>query len=318
MTRPATPAISEVAVATLGVADLDVTEAFYRDVFGYETRARGTVPEEYHRGWRMPPGSQARFCLLARPGSTRGMLRLVQADSPGAHIWGCYERIQDHGHYAINFRVPDVHAIWQALLANGVRPKSAPLRWDVDETMVAWDSQCWDPDGTLLDVYTMEGRPDIFTPLEGRASSIETVAIHVADADRSHAFYRGLGFSLFFDRRIDDLGAFFHLPDKVVLRDVNLIKPELSSIGRIEIVELEGLPGLPVEERAHPPNLGILSISFETDDIERTAILVAALGGRSLTAPHRAGDAGLGKVQAFSAFGPDGELLEFVQPDGKA
>jgi len=303
--------ISEVAIVTTAVADLGRAERFYAGAFGYGVLQRGALPAAIAPSWRMPADCHGQYVLLGRAGAQCGLLRLVAFDLPGTQIWGRYERIQDHGHYALNMRVPDVHQTWHELLERGARPKSGPMRWDVDERMVAIDSQCWDPDGTLLDVYTMEGRPEIFTPLGAAASAIETVAIHVASADRSRDFYYGLGYSLFFDRRIADLNTFFHLPAGVALRDVNLVKPELSYIGRIEIVELEGTEGVRVQSRAAPPNHGILSITFDTDDCDAAFALALSLGATPCGVPTDVDWGPAGVQRSGTVYGPDGELIEF-------
>jgi catechol 2,3-dioxygenase-like lactoylglutathione lyase family enzyme len=303
--------ISEIAVVTIAVADLERAERFYSGAFGYVVRQRGALPAAIGPSWRMPPGCAGRYVLLGRAGTQRGLLRIVAFDRPGTQIWGGYERIQDHGHYALNLRVADVHLTWRELLDRGARPKSGPTRWNVDATMVAIDSQCWDPDGTLLDVYTMEGRADIFTPLGSSASAVETVAVHVENADRSRDFYFGLGYSLFFDRRIADLNTFFHLPAGVALRDVNLAKPELGYIGRIEIVQLEGTEGARVQPRAAPPNHGILSISFDTDDCDAAFALALDLGAAPCAAPAEIDWGPAGVQRSGTVYGPDGELIEF-------
>jgi catechol 2,3-dioxygenase-like lactoylglutathione lyase family enzyme len=303
--------ISEVSIVTTAVGDLARAERFYAGVFDYEVMARGAIPAALAPSWRIPAGCNGRYVLLGRSGTRRGVLRLVEFDRPGEHIWGRYERIQDHGHYALNMRVPDVHATWERLRDHGARPKSGPTRWDVDATMVAIDSQAWDPDGTLLDVYTMEGRPEIFTPLGTAASPIETIAIHVEDADRSRDFYFGLGYSLFFDRRIADLNTFFHLPAGVALRDVNLVKPELSYIGRIEIVQLEGTRGVRVQSRAAPPNHGILSITLDTDDCDAAIAQAVGLGAVRCGAAVDVDWGAAGRQRSGTVYGPDGELIEF-------
>ena len=309
--------ISEIACATLGVRDVRATSAFYRDVFNYEQRATGEVDARLAALWQVPAGSRARYALLARAGATRGHLRLLGCEPGGDHAWGGYERYYDYGHYAVNIRVPDIRSHWTRIVGAGAKPKSGPTHWVVEAGMEAWDSLSWDPDGTLLDAYTVTGRPDVFQDLQGRASELETVAIHVADADRAKRFYTALGYSTFFDRRIDDLGAFFHLPDGVVLRDVNLYKPELSGIGRIEIVQYEGLPGEPIGPLARPPRRGILSISFETDDLDGAARLVRDHGGQVQTTALRVDLPGVGAADALRATGPDGEGLEFYAPRGK-
>ncbi len=305
--------ISELAIATLGVRDLAVTRRFYESQFGYVCRGESAVPPELHELWQLDSGNPARCALLAAPGATRGLLRLIACRSPGPHVWGNYERYFDYGYYAVNIRVPDVRAIHAALLAAGARQKSPPTHWVIEPGHSAWDSLSWDPDGTLLDVYTTEGRPDIARPIAGVASALETIAIHVGDAGRAREFYQALGFALFFDRQIDDLGAFFHLPDGVVLHDVNLYKPQYSGIGRVEIVQYRGLPGAPLGRGARAPRLGIHSISFETDDLIGSLATVHAAGGTLLTDPVTTTLPGLGRVRLAMAEGPDQEWLEFYE-----
>ncbi|MCP5360957.1 MAG: hypothetical protein H7A14_09585 [Sinobacteraceae bacterium] len=305
--------ISEIAFATLGVRDLRTTTTFYRDVFDYEQLASGVVDPELAALWQVPSGTTARFAVLGRRGAPRGRLRLLACEPPGEHAWGNYERYFDYGHYAINIRVPDIRSHWTRIIGGGAKPKSGPTHWVVEAGMEAWDSLSWDPDGTLLDSYTVTGRPDVFQDLQGHASELETVAIHVGDADRAKRFYVALGYSTFFDRRIDDLGAFFHLPDGVVLRDVNLYKPECSGIGRIEIVQYEGLLGNPVGPLARPPRRGILSISFECEHLESAAAIVCEHGGSVAGAPVEVDLPAVGAVRALSATAPDGEVLEFYE-----
>jgi catechol 2,3-dioxygenase-like lactoylglutathione lyase family enzyme len=308
--------LSEVAIATAGVADLGRAQRFYSSCFGYRTLAHGPLPDAIGPSWRMAPGLRGHYALLGPPGAAVGLLRLVAFDAPGGQIWGGYERIEDHGHYALNLRVPNVHVTWPQMLAAGARPKSAPTRWNIDASMLAIDSQCWDPDGTLLDVYTMEGRPDIFGALDGPASALETVALHVADAERSRDFYLSLGYELFFDRRIAELNTFFHLPAGVALRDVNLAKPARSWIGRIEIVQLEGMRGVPVRERAAPPNHGILSITFEAADVQAARTLALRSGAMPCGDASSVdwGPEGGGARKSCTVYGPDGELIEFAEP----
>ena len=305
--------ISEIAFATMGVRDLRTTTTFYRDVFDYEQLAAGEIGPQLAALWQVPAGTRARYAVLGRRGATRGRLRLLACEPPGEHAWGQYDRYFDYGHYAINIRVPDIRSHWTRIIGAGARPKSGPTHWVVEPGMEAWDSLSWDPDGTLLDSYTITGRPDVFRDLQGHASEVETIAIHVGDADRSKRFYAALGYSTFFDRRIDDLGAFFHLPDGVVLRDVNLYKPECSGIGRIEIVQYEGLPGNPVGPLARPPRRGILSISFECEDLEAVAAIVREHGGALESGPHEVELPAVGPVRAQVATGPDGEMLELYQ-----
>ena len=267
---------------------------------------------------RYPAGVRARYALLARAGATRGHLRLIGCEPCGDHAWGGYERFYDYGHYAVNIRVPDIRSHWTRIIGAGAKPKSGPTHWVVEAGMEAWDSLSWDPDGTLLDAYTISGRPDVFKDLKGRASEIETVAIHVGDADRAKRFYTALGYSTFFDRRIDDLGAFFHLPDGVVLRDREPLQAgarRASAASRScntrACRACRSVRG-PVRRSA-----ASLSVSFETDDLEGAAGLVRDHGGTVETAPQRVNLPGVGAADALRASGPDGEGLEFYVPPGR-
>jgi len=317
MPPPAVTRYSELQIVTVGVRDLARARAFYEGLFGYGCVAEADVPESCRSAWGIPEGCAARIATLARMSAgepvRRGMLRLLECMPAGEHAWGGYERYFDYGHYALNIRVPDIRAKWPDILAAGAKPKSGPTHWVVEPGMEAWDSLSWDPEGTLVDVYQMIGRESVFKPIEGLASEIETVAIHSSDADRMRAFYTGLGYSIFFDRRITDLSSFFHLPSHVALRDVNLMKPELSTVGRIEIVQYEGLPGERVGHKARPPNLGILWITFEASDIESARREVAALGASDVGVVTASEVPGVGAARLFMADGPDGERLEFLQ-----
>ncbi len=309
---------SEIQAVTLGVRNLARTRTFYEKVFGYRTLDESNVGRDCAALWGVPDGVDARTALLARFSGgvpvRRGMIRLLECTPSGEHAWGGYERYFDYGHYAVNIRVPDIRASYETILAAGARARSRPTRWEVEPGLEAWDSLSFDPDGTLLDVYTVSGRPDVFAPIEGLATEVETVAIHVDDAHRSRDFYRGLGYSLFFDRLITDLSGFFHIPKHVALHDINLYKPERSPVGRIEIVQYRGLPGEPVGARARPPRLGILAISFETPDVAAAQARLRELGASGIGPVAEVVLPGIGRALAFAADGPDRERLEFHQP----
>jgi catechol 2,3-dioxygenase-like lactoylglutathione lyase family enzyme len=313
------PVTSEIRIVTVGVADLDRASRFYRDVLGWQARDRGDVDRRLHAAWRIPRGVHARYEVLSRPGSASSMLRLVAFDRPGERIWGDYSRVQDHGLFALNFRVADCRAAWPRLQQAGAVPRSAPTRWSIDEGLVAVDSQAFDPDGVLVDVYEIESvaghHAKLYPPLAGAvANDLETVALHVASADRSRDFYAALGFEVYFDRTIETMGDFLHLPAGVPLRDVNMVMQDRPHVGCIEIVEYVGLPGRPLRERAVPPNLGILSITFDAADLAEVEYVTRRRGAVPITAEHVVANLPpWGEAALYACHGPDGEVLEFCR-----
>jgi catechol 2,3-dioxygenase-like lactoylglutathione lyase family enzyme len=308
---------SEIQTVTLGVRSLTQTRAFYETAFGYRCVDESTVSHDCAGFWGVPAGVGARTALLARAAPDgpvrRGMIRLLECTPAGEHAWGRYERYFDYGHYAVNIRVPDIRTSYDTMLEAGASSKSRPTRWEVEPGLEAWDSLSWDPDGTLIDVYTVSGRPDVFAPIQGLATEVETVAIHTSDARRSRDFYLRLGYSQFYDRLITDLSSFFHLPEHVALHNINLFKPERSPVGRIEIVQYVGLPGEPVGARARPPRLGILAIAFETQDVGAAQDRLRQLGSPEVGAVTEIELPGIGRVRTFAADSPDRERLEFHQ-----
>ena len=168
------------------------------------------------------------------------MLRLVEWTPAGDHVWASPAGPQDLGAHGVTFRVKDVNAAWNLLGQSGAREKSKPTYWEVEQNIAAWDSRCYDPEGTLLDVFQVVGEIERalgpFSP--GRdASEVQSVAIRCLNARRSESFYRALGFEPLYDRVIDHLWAYPELPTGTRVHNINLIKPGDRPTGRVELIE---------------------------------------------------------------------------------
>ena len=304
---------SPIRFVTVGVSDLERARAFYTSVFGWVAHGEHQVQvsDEQLAHWGAPAGASGPQTILGPADERYGLLRLVAVEPSGQRIRN-YRRVEDEGHYALNVRAADIGETWERMLASGAEPKSEPTYWVVNSEIAATDSQCFDPDGMLLDVFEVHG--DALGPVEGRASNLQTMAIRVDDAERSAAYYGDLGFEVLYDRRIDDLGEFFHLPAGVAMRNINLHMPAVHANGRIEIAGLEGASGTPVTDRAGPPNIGMWSITFETADIARSLEITHRHGGATRHEPRTLDVPGLGSGLLAYAHGPDGEAVEFFQP----
>jgi catechol 2,3-dioxygenase-like lactoylglutathione lyase family enzyme len=243
------------------------------------------------------------------------MLRLVEWTPSGDHVWAKPARFQDHGPYAVNFRVKEINAAWNLLGQAGAREKSKPMYWEVEHNIAAWDSQCYDPDGTLLDVFQVVGEIERtlgpFAP--GReATEIQTLALHCSDARRSEAFYSGLGFEPLYDRVIENLEHFFGAPKGTKLHNINLMMPGSRPTGRVELAQYVGLPGRSLKARTAPPARGPLMMSLRVDSLDLVAIRMKNLGGKRIGAA-RYNSPPFGEVLASTYFGPDGEVIEFFE-----
>jgi catechol 2,3-dioxygenase-like lactoylglutathione lyase family enzyme len=307
--------ISEIRMATVAVSDLARSRAFYENTFDYIFLGEGTAAgPDFEALWNMPADLTGNFVVLGPEGATTGLLRLVQFDQPGTLIWGDYSTPQNLGHYALNIRVPEIQSAMDRLQQNGGRAKSKPNYWTVSPEVSAWDSLSYDPDGVIVDVFELEVAPgSLLADYDGRCSALQTVAMHVADANRSARFYAALGYRPMYDKLLEGMEDFFKLPQGTALHNINLIMPGDSTIGRIEIAQYVGWLGESQRDAAVPPNLGILSLAMETDDLTAAANLLHSIGAEACSDSVELETAAFGSVKARTYYGPDGEVLEFFE-----
>lgn len=305
--------VSPIAIATVGVGDLDRSIEFYRQSFGYEPVAEGEVAgPELEELWRLPKGLSGRASVVGAPGVALGRLRLIEWSESGERIWGSYDRPQDHGHYALNLRVRDLDDAWQRMLNAGAEVRSEPKTWLVSEGLLAHDSMCYDPDGVICDVFQLPDDGPL-GPLAEQSSELQTMAIHASDMAVSTAFYTGLGYEVMYDQQTEGMEGFLHIPEGTLLHNVNMYMPEISLNARVELASYVGVPGSSVGSRAVPPNIGIHSITFESGDIAADSALIETLGGTLVAGPSMVSAPPYGDAMVATFLGPDGEALELVE-----
>ena len=305
--------ISPISVATVGVTDLEVSVHFYRSLLEWEVVATGEVGgPDLEALWRMSPGLSGRATVVGAPGLELGRVRLVEWDRPGELVRDP-ARNQDFGHYALNFRVEDLQDVWEGLEDIGGSARSRPNTWVVAEGILAHDSLCYDPDGITCDVFELPDEGPL-GPLGDRASSeLQTMAIRPRDIAASAAFYTGLGYETWYDQKTDGIEGFLHLAEGTTLHNVNFHMPSQSRNGRVELAAYLGFPGVPTSHRAVPPNIGIMSITFQSDDFDRDTELVEDLGATSVARSDRTEVPPFGPTRVATFLGPDGEAIEIVE-----
>ena len=310
--------LSEVKAVTLGVSDLQRACAFYENALGYRVQARGALSAELAPLWRFDPALQGEYAVIAPDDSGLGRIRLVAFDAPGQRLWNADNLYNGSGYYALNFRCRNALATMQAIKAAGGSSAHEPSYWEVSEQVAVRDSINDDPDGIRLDVFSYERGGELRGALETEVSVVQTIAIATRDVARSVAFYQALGFETLFDRVLDfpELQALLGTDRPVKIHNVNLIKDGHIVPGRVEMfayLEMEHLPDAPLRDAAVPPNIGILSASLRSDDLDADVARVLTLGGQ-LIAQQVVELPGVGRCAVASAFGPDGEQLELFQP----
>lgn len=309
--------LSEVKAVTLGVSDLQRACAFYAKALGYHVREQGELSPALAPLWRFDPALKGRYAVLAADDSGLGRIRLVAFDQPGERLWNAGNLYNGSGYYALNFRCRDARATMRAITAAGGSSAHEPSYWEVSEQVAVRDSINDDPDGIRLDVFSYEKGGELRGPLQTEVSVLQTIAIATRDVARSSAFYQALGFEVLFDRVLDfpELQTLLGTDRPVRIHNVNLIKDGHIVPGRVEMfayLDMEHLPDAPLRDKAVPPNLGILSATMASSDLEADIAALVQLGGE-LIARTTVRLPGFGQCDTATLFGPDGEQLELFQ-----
>jgi catechol 2,3-dioxygenase-like lactoylglutathione lyase family enzyme len=301
--------ISEIRMTTLGVADLERAVRFYRDGFGMVELGRATLDP----AWGEPVGTEV--AILAADERRVSVLRLLRPAEPDAH-WTDGRAVYDHGHYALNYHARDVTTLLPRLKAHGMQPapwidgEVTTTRWDLAHATVV-DSMFRDPDGTLIDTFTLLKGAEAHEPFDGDVSGLECMAIQTGDMARSRAFYEGFGHEPLYDHMVDP-PPFLGYGDGTRVHNVNLRMRDRKP-GRVELVQhfrVDGALGASSRGLAELPRLGILSVGFEAEDLSAADETFRALGAEPEGPERRAALPGLGETHTRAYFGPDGERLE--------
>lgn len=302
---------SAVRAVTLGVSDLERAATFYREVFDYVELASGGYDDA---AWAVDGSARraGRYVTVGPQGADTGLLHLVSWEGVRSRIWPDGER-QHLGHYALNFRVASIDVVRDRLQSQSDRVVSEPRHWSIAPEISVWDSLSTDPDGTVLDVFEVTRDDTGATPPWTGAQPVQTLAVHVPDADDARDLYAALGYEVWYDKTVEQMADFFHLPEGGVLRDVNLFAPGSVDSGRIEIVEYVDIPGDRQDERARPGGIGIVSALVEVPDLEAAAGVVVEHGGHVLGPAVEVDVPVLGRRRVQVARGTGGEALELVE-----
>lgn len=309
--------LSEVKLATLGVSDLDKACAFYASALEYQVKESGPISAELAALWRFDPAMTGRYAMIAADDSGLGRIRLVSFDAPGERLWNADNLYNGSGFYALNFRGRDALDTMKAVKAAGGSSGKEPAAWDVSEQVSVRDSINDDPDGIRLDVFSYDRGGELRGPLNTEVSVLQTIAIATRDVRRSETFYRALGYEVLFDQTLDfpELQDLLGTDQPVRIHNVNLLKDGNIIPGRVEMfayLDMEHLPDAPLRDKAVPPNIGILSASFASTDLDADLAHMTSLGGE-LVARAKVALPGCGPCDVATLFGPDGELLEIYQ-----
>ncbi len=307
----------------ISVRDLDETARFFLEVGRYETRARGAVDEAELAYWGLPTGATGEALVLAAPGSTHGLVRLVRFDNagarapmrPGGQAWdtGCI--------FSIMIRMKDMDAIYDEALSLGwwTHTPITDLEFGTSKLKVVIYKG---PDGVQVQGYERltPPLPDTIPEFE-RFTQPFNIMQMVSDRETNARFYRGvLGFDNFYygkpftapEPTPTPIGIPLSLTTSVAYQ-AGIYYPVPGEFGRLENIDIVGVDGFDFSDRCHAPNYGVLAVRYPVEDAAAARALVLARGGSVERETADAVTATMGPVRMFGVDTPDGAMIDFFE-----
>jgi hypothetical protein len=315
--------------ATLSVRDFDPIYTFLTKSGGYEEVARGAISEGQLAYWNLPNAATGKFVLLREPGSDHAHIRLIDLDGVsqqpiriGARAW------DTGGFFSLMMRGKDLESLFNEAIALGFQAESEPIRFLFEPTDGSPPSDLKNvvikaPDGINFAIYErVSPALSAFWEFDRLSQPFNAMQM-VANTAIAEGFYRQeLGMESFWASDfIDPKPDYnnFGLPQNLTIeipRRTRILWPRPGETGRLEIMEFVGLDGRDLAQRAAPPNLGILSVSYPVNNAQRAYDRVVRAGALPKYKLKTFQWPPYGRVQMFTLQSPDGALINvFERPE---
>ena len=313
--------------AVLSVTDLDASARFFREIGGYQDKARGAVSAAEIASWGLSPEAAGEMLILGKAGEDQANLRLIRFDNvgrrapmrPGARAWdtGCY--------FSLMVRMKDIQAVYDDAIAMGwwTETPITYLEFGASRLNITIFRG---PDGIQVQGYERLSPPlpPGIPPFE-RLTRPFNIMQMVRDRDVAYEFFtRTLGFATFYNGKPytastptpTPLGLPLNLTTSVPYL-AGIVYPVPGEFGRMEMIEIRGLDGHDYSDRCEAPNLGILAVRFEVADAAAAAAELVSRGWLVARALERVEITLLGQIDIFSIKSPDGAIIQFYSPAGE-
>jgi len=297
----------------ISVGNLENALAFYRDYIGMKVVAEDTPhPVEIHQLWSLPPGTKARaVCLKNELRST--LLKLIEFTPNSGRTIREGAKPWDYGLYCITFLVKDIDVVYRDLTEKGFAFVSPPIQYQPnwvphqvkEVTLVG-------PDNVPVDHFQRMKAEKYES--EGNYVKFDHMAQIVESIDEVKGFYGGiLGLDLMGEMPIPQ-GL---IDDIITLPPGNEIKTAFyekrgENTLTIEFLEIS-LKGKSLARVARPPNLGLIMISFEVNDLSSLTHRCKNEGIAILSGPVELHTKSKGEIRAITVAGPSGEMIELFE-----
>ncbi len=276
-----TPASRAFAYFVVSVADIEQALGLWVDRFGMRVTARRTGSDpDLARLWGLTEDAIIEQALLLTPGANEGGMHLVQFRYPGVAV-RTDAAPTDLVPKSINVSVRDIHARYAELEAAGYEFRSKPARLSADG-LVFYEAHMAAHDALNVVLLEIEGQVAVLS--EKSYGVAPQIVITTGD---------NLAEKVFFETVFNLVEASHHrftgpeieravgLPKGAGL-DIRILGDPASSLGRLEIVQYEGVKSANLYPRTAAPARGMLSVTYLVPSLDPILQRGAAYGVRDV------------------------------------
>ncbi len=311
--------------AIVSVTDLDRSARFFTEIGGYEVKWRGHVDRGELAAFGLSPTASAEALLLGPQDADSGLVRLVRFEGagrrspmrPGSRPWdtGCY--------FSLMVRMKDMQSIYDDAIALGWWTETPITYLEFGESklnVVIFKG----PDGLQVQGYERlsPALPEAVGDFERMTRPFNMMQM-VRNRDVAYEFFTDvLGFATFYngDPYVAEtpeympLGIPVNLTTSVRYR-AGIVYPKPGEFGRMEMIEIMDLDGRDYAAGCRAPNLGILAVRFEVDDLDSLRETLEARSQMDIASSHTYSLEPYGVVETIELTTPDGAAIQFFERD---
>ena len=308
------------AEAVISVSDLERSASTWVEIGGWEEICRGPTRQEVLRFMGVP-GVPTDEVVLRKPGTARGLVRLmqfkgveqVQIRSSGQH-W------DTGGIFDLYVYVSDLERVFTQLQRAGWQGFTDPVGYQLGPFDIS-ESIMRGPDGEVLVLMQRNAPPYDkvrFGANQPGWSLPFNSALLVKDYAAHDALFREtLGWTVHLEGNSASqppghtpIGLPFNIAQEYARPFAAFAPHPDDRTGSIQVFSLAGLDGYDFSDRAHAPNLGLLTLRVPVPDLQAFMAdaedVFAGGPGQMTLAPF-------GKVTAVVLKAPNGARIEFFQ-----
>lgn len=291
---------SALGISFIGVADMDRSLEFYRDVIGLTvTESQAWSGESLVAQWQSPTGMDADAVLATYPGSRVGRVMLIRFHAETRLEVRAERETTWIGLGNLNFYNNHIHDTARRLSEAGYRFWSRPTTYEMSKAVGSPTEVVFEaPDSVPVNLVqlvrgtrTQTGDMAAFLDSHGMTptgfTQVTTSAHYVRDMDAAVEFHqRVLGMEPLIDEILDrpEQNNFLSLPEDARTR-VLFVKGR-HMFGKVALCAPLNYECVDLTDRAEAPNIGYLAMGFDVPDLDEAVARADELGSGIVAAPR--------------------------------